>query len=115
MARKGGELVELKAAATFRHEYGSGTSSNTAQSAPLPNPSHGMEYASYCEGVAAQLAGNSNIPTASNASHRQIAAHALGRLDASVSLRCGAKTGGTILMTKEALTEALDSLFALRP
>lgn len=77
MARKGGELVET---------------------------SHSMDYAAYCEGVAAQLAGNSNIPTASNASHRQVAAHALGRLD----VRHGAD-----IMTLAKLAEVLDNMLAL--
>lgn len=78
MARKGGELM-------------------------YPNPSHDMEYAAYCEGVAAQLAGNSNIPTASNALYRQIAAHALGRHDSAHHAD---------IMTLAKLAGVLDKLFA---
>lgn len=82
-----------------------------------PNPSHGMEYAAYCEGAAAQLAGNSNIPTASTASHRQIAAHALGRSDMRADLvdyiSNSAKTPiACVLRTQASLVAELDKLFA---
>lgn len=71
--------------------------------ASLPNPSHDMEYASYCEGVAAQLAGNPAIPTASTTTHRRVLAHALGRHDSAHHAD---------IMTLAKLAEVLDNMLA---
>lgn len=76
MARKGGELVET---------------------------SKSIDYAAYCEGVAAQLAGNPAIPTASTTTHRRVLAHALGRHDSAHHAD---------IMTLAKLAEVLDNMLA---
>ena len=93
--------MDPKTVASFRHEYGSGTSSGTAP--PSPPDTRGVDYAAYCEGVAAQLAGNPAIPTASTTTHRRVLAHALGRHDSAHHAD---------ILTLAKLAEVLDNMLA---
>lgn len=64
------------------------------------------DYAAYCEGFAMQLAGNVTVPRATEGyTARQIAAHAMGRVDAKNDDDPG-------LCRKNEITSLLDLLLA---
>lgn len=63
------------------------------------------DYAAYCEGFAMQLAGNVTVPRATEGyTARQIAAHAMGRVDA--------KDADPSVCVKAKITGLLDLMFA---
>lgn len=64
-----------------------------------------VDYAAYCEGFAMQLAGNVTVPRATEGyTARQIAAHAMGRVDA--------KYAEPNVCVKAKITGLLDLMFA---
>lgn len=71
-----------------------------------PKPDTAMaDYASYCEGFAMQLAGNAIVPRITEGyTARQIAAHAMGRVDA--------KDTEPSVCVKAKITGLLDLMFA---
>jgi len=76
---------------------------DTPPAPPAPPDTRGVDYAAYCEGVAAQLAGNPKILTGANSTQRQVTAHALGRHDSAHHAD---------ILTLAKLAGVLDKLFA---